>query len=115
MSERNISAILQDILINIEAVLSFTQDLDKADFFSDLKTQYAADRCFEIIGEATRKLPDEFFAAHSEVEWHKMIAFRNILIHEYFRVEREIQWNIIQNVLPSLKIKIEEIILTLDQ
>jgi uncharacterized protein with HEPN domain len=84
--------------------------MDFDEFMEDLKTQYAVDRCFEIIGEATRQLPEQFYLDHPEIEWQKMIAFRNILIHEYFRVERKIQWNIIRNILPVLKPKLENLL-----
>ncbi len=83
--------------------------MDWQQFSTDLKTQYAVDRSFEIIGEATRQLPDDFMQKQDHIEWNKMIAFRNLLIHEYFRVEREIEWNIIQHTLPELKEKIEQL------
>ncbi|MEX0811327.1 MAG: DUF86 domain-containing protein [Chitinophagales bacterium] len=109
MSKRSEKAILYDILINITAVLDFTKGMDWQQFIEDLKTQYAVDRCFEIVGEATRQLPEKFIQKHPEIEWNKMIAFRNLLIHEYFRVERKIEWNIIQNILPELKTKLEKL------
>ena len=110
MSKRNTRIILEEMIQNIEAVLDFTKGMNKEQFLADLKTQYAVDRCFEIIGESARQIPDDFQLKHSEIEWHKMIAFRNILIHEYFRVERDIEWNIIQNTLPALKTSIENLL-----
>ncbi len=107
MSKRSEKAILHDIIENINAILLFTEGMDWEQFSEDLKTQYAVDRSFEIIGEATRQLPQEFMQRHDQIEWNKMIAFRNLLIHEYFRVERAIEWNIIQHTLPDLKEKLE--------
>ena len=107
MSKRNEKAIPQDILANINAIPDFTKGMNWDQFSKDLKTQYAVDRSFEIIGEATRQLPEDFMQEHTHIEWNKMIAFRNLLIHEYVNVEREIEWNIIQNTLPALKQKIE--------
>ena len=107
MSKRSEKAILQDILENINAILEFTEGMNWEQFIDDLKTQYAVDRSFEIIGEATRQLQEELIQKHNQIEWNKMIAFRNLLIHEYFRVERAIEWNIIQHTLPELREKIE--------
>jgi len=99
-----------DIIDNIQSVFDFTSGMDLKAFAADIKTVYAVDRCFEIIGEATRQLPEEFILQYDDIDWHKMIAFRNVLIHEYFRIERGIEWNIIQNTLPSLKEKIENLL-----
>ena len=110
MSKRSEKTIIYDILLNLNSILEFTDEMDFDKFMQDLKTQYAVDRSFEIIGEATRQLPEQFILDHPGIEWQKMIAFRNILIHEYFRVERRIQWNIIQNILPMLKPKLENLL-----
>ena len=109
MPKRNDEVLLQDIINNIRIVLGFTGDHSFPSFNADIKTQYAADRCFEIIGEAARNISADFVLENPGIEWHKLIAFRNVLIHEYFRVDRNIQWNIITNTLPGLLIRLEEI------
>lgn len=90
MPKRTDLVLLADIIDNINSLLDFTEGQDFSTFSKDLKTQYAADRCFEIIGEATRNLSNEFILDHASIEWQKMAAFRNVLIHEYFRVDRRI-------------------------
>ena len=107
MSKRFDTTLLSDIILNLEMVLQFAQEHSFQSFSADIKTQYAIDRCFEIIGEASRNLSEEFVLQHNNIEWHKLVAFRNVLIHEYFRVDRNIQWNIIQNTLPGLLIEIK--------
>ena len=107
MSKRFDTTLLSDIILNLEMVLQFVQEHSFQSFTADIKTQYAVDRCFEIIGEASRNLSEEFVLQHNNIEWHKLVAFRNVLIHEYFRVDRNIQWNIIQNTLPGLLIEIK--------
>ena len=109
MSKRFDTTLLSDIILNLEMVLEFSQEHSFQSFSTDIKTQYAIDRCFEIIGEAARNLSEEFVLENSNIEWHKLAAFRNVLIHEYFRVDRNIQWNIIKNTLPSLLIEIRSI------
>lgn len=111
MPKRFDTILLSDIIFNLEILLQFTQGHTFQSFSADIKTQYAVDRCFEIIGEASRNLSEEFILQNDKIEWHKLIAFRNVLIHEYFRVDRSIQWNIIQNTLPNLVIEIKTITL----
>jgi uncharacterized protein with HEPN domain len=60
------------------------------DFISDDKTTDAVVRNFEIIGEATRRVPENFKADHPEIEWRGMTGSRNRIIHEYFGVNYEI-------------------------
>lgn len=75
---------------------------DKA-FSSDRKTQDAVVRNLEVIGEASRHLSDELKSQSNEIEWAKIIGFRNILAHEYFGVSIPIVWDIVRNKLDPLK------------
>ena len=51
-------------------------------------------RNFEIIGEAANHLPPKFKNVHTEIDWQKIIAFRNRVIHNYFDIAYEIVWKI---------------------
>ena len=110
MSKRVPELILKEMIAQIDAIIAFTGDIDKDTFMNTLQIQYATDRAFEILGEACKQLPGTFIINYPQVEWHKVIAFRNLLIHEYFRVERNIQWNIIHLNLPQLKIDLTHIL-----
>jgi len=72
------------------------------EFCNDRKTYSAVIRDFEIIGEAVGKLTDELRREYPDVEWQDIKDFRNLLIHEYFGVDLEIVWKIIQDDLPVL-------------
>ncbi|WP_421941853.1 DUF86 domain-containing protein [Pedobacter sp.] len=67
-------------------------------------------RSLEIIGEASTKIDEEFKSIHPHVEWRKMSATRNRLIHNYFGVDYDIVLDIIKNKLPNLKIDIQQIV-----
>ncbi len=67
-------------------------------------------RSLEIIGEASKKTDIEFKMSHPHIECGKMAATRDKLIHDYFGVDYDILWDIIQNKLPDLKMFMEEII-----
>ncbi len=64
----------------------------------------------QIIGEASRAMSEGFVNSHPEIEWLDIADFRNILVHEYFQVDLEIVWFIVERELPGLKSKIESLI-----
>ena len=100
MSKREDNLLIEDILeaaSNISEYISTVESYD--DFVNDKKTIDAIVRNFEIIGEATMKLSMEFKSIHPIIEWREMSDFRNTLIHEYFGVDLEILWDVIQNDL----------------
>ena len=59
-------------------------------------------RSIEIIGEASKKIDEEFKATHTHIEWKKMAGARDKLIHDYFGIDYDIVWDIIQNKIPDL-------------
>lgn len=59
-------------------------------------------RNLEIIGEAANRLPQEFVESHSEIEWRKIIGLRHRIVHDYFGVDLDIIWSIIQQDLQIL-------------
>ena len=94
---------LDDILEAIDRVREYTTDISWDAFSSDRKTQDAVVRNLEIIGEAARNLPDEVKEQAPEIEWQKIIALRNILIHEYFGTNAKILWDVVTNKLDDLQ------------
>ncbi|MBM3301494.1 MAG: DUF86 domain-containing protein [Deltaproteobacteria bacterium] len=70
---------LDDILESCRRIQKFTAGMSFEEFASDLKTQDAVIRNFEVLGEAAGRLPDQVKAQYSGIEWAKIIAFRNIL------------------------------------
>ena len=94
---------LDDILDAIDRIREYVEGMDNDAFISDRKTQDAVIRNLEVIGEASRNLSDELKAQSNEIEWTKIIGFRNILAHEYFGVSIPIVWDIVQNKLGPLR------------
>jgi len=93
---------LDDILQAIAFIREYVNDMDFNAFEADKKTQHAVIRNLEVIGEAARIIPDEIKKKSEEIEWNKIIALRNILIHEYFGVNLKIIWDVIQNKLDAV-------------
>ncbi len=94
---------LDDILEAIDRINQYVGDMDESEFSLDKKTQDAVARNLEIIGEATRNLPDAVLKEAEEIEWRKIIALRNMLTHEYFDISLPVIWDIIQTKLTPLK------------
>ncbi|MDJ0731381.1 MAG: DUF86 domain-containing protein [Crocosphaera sp.] len=60
----------------------------------------------QIIGEAVRSLSKSFKDSHNEIEWNDIADFRNVLVHEYFRVDLDLIWQIVEREIPSFKSQI---------
>lgn len=72
--------------------------------------QDAVIRRFEIIGEAVKNLPEDYKEDHSDIEWHKAMAMRNILTHGYFGVDYKIVWDTAIKTLPEFKEQIKNLL-----
>jgi uncharacterized protein with HEPN domain len=73
------------------------------DLLKDPLLQRATVRSLEIIGEAVKNLSYDFKAHNSEIEWKEIAGMRDKLIHQYFAVDWDIVWEVIQNRIPELK------------
>jgi len=110
MSKRIDALYLQDIKDSIEAIRSYTIEITFDEFILDRMRYSAVIREFEIIGEAVGKLDDRLIEKYSQIAWQDIKDFRNLLIHEYFGVDLEIVWKVIQGDLPALCETIEELL-----
>lgn len=90
MPSKNPAQRLSDIIDNIEAVQSFTANLDFEAFRADRKTVYAVVRALEIISEASRRLPAELLQRRSEIDWTAVAAAGNVYRHEYEAVDESL-------------------------
>jgi len=61
----------------------------------------------QIIGEAAVKISDDFQEQHPDVPWPKIIGMRNILVHDYFRIDINAVWAVVENDIPQLEQQIE--------
>ena len=102
MSKRETLLLLDDMLQSAKKIKRYTLDLDFNSFLSDDKTMDAVVRNFEIIGEAANRIDDDFRLKHSEIEWKRIRGFRNRIVHDYFGIDYEIVWEIIETYLDAL-------------
>lgn len=110
MSRRDIDLLLLDMKESSEKILKYTEGFTYDDFLRDDKTIDAGVRNFEIIGEASIRIKDDFKLDHPQIEWKKLRGFRNRIVHEYFGIDYEIVWSIIESDLEELIFQLEAII-----
>lgn len=85
-------------------------DLSKDDFLQNETLKRATVRSLEIIGEATKKISQEFKSQWSFVQWKNMAGMRDRLIHDYIGTNYSIVWDVIKNKIPELQEQLNQII-----
>jgi len=109
MSKRPVDLLLDDICEALDRIEQYTSSMSFDVFSKDRKTVDAVVRNLEIIGEASNRLSADFRDGHPEIEWHKVIGLRHRIVHEYFGIDLQIVWQILQKNLPSLRQAISQI------
>ncbi len=101
--KRDVRLYLDDIFDAVEKIENYIGVLTFEEFSLDSKTIDAIVRNFEIIGEATKRIPQETKEKYSQIPWKMMAGTRDKLIHEYFGVSLQVLWKAVKEDLPPLK------------
>lgn len=101
---------LVHILAAIDTIQNTLANKRFEDMMGDLVLRLAVERSFEIICEASHRIPDKVKAQQPDIDWRGMSDFGNRLRHAYHRVEPSILWEIAQRDLPPLKAFVERVI-----
>ncbi len=110
MSKREWKLFVEDISESIKLIKEYIKNMDFDNFKEDRKTVDAVVRNLEIIGEASKYIPDNVKNRFQKVDWKGILGLRNRIAHEYFGVSLEIVWNIVKQELPTLEEQMEEIL-----
>jgi uncharacterized protein with HEPN domain len=105
MKDQNL--LLNDILEYSKKAIEFTKGLTFEQFVVDNKTFLATVRCLEIIGEASKKIDENIKSLYRDIPWKKITGMRDVIIHNYDGINKDIVWNTVINNLPEI-IKIIE-------
>ena len=108
--QRKSELFLEDILKCIFKIKNYVKDMTFDEFLKDEKSIDAVTRNFEIIGEAISNLTDDFKSKYPYIPWRTIKDMRNSIIHQYWKVDLEIEWGIIETKLDILEKQIKEII-----
>ena len=100
---------LSNIQECIERIEEYTKG-GKEEFMATKIIQDAVIRNFEIIGEATKRLSPELRSKYSDVPWQQMAGLRDVLIHDYLKVNLNLVWQIIEQNLSDLKRQVTAIL-----
>ncbi len=109
MPKRDAGLLLEDIRSAIARIERYTSGLPREEFLADEKTIDAVARNLAVIGEAVRWLPDDFKLQHGGIPWDQIAGLRNRIVHDYFGLDLEIVWQVLQTSLPELRQHLQNI------
>ena len=98
--ERRYDLFLEDMLFSMKRIQEYIENMTYLEFKSNYLVFDAVVRNFEIIGEATKSLPDSLKTENPHIPWDKMYRLRNIVSHHYFGIDYEMIWEIASVYLP---------------
>jgi uncharacterized protein with HEPN domain len=102
--------LLRHIAVETGFILKHIEGETMDSFISNDLLCHAIVRSLEIIGEASKRVDPDFKVDHPHIEWKKMAGTRDKMIHDYFGVDYEIVWDIVESKIPDLDHFINEIL-----
>ncbi len=110
LSKREYLFFLEDMVESMRRIAEYTKGMDFKKFKMNYMVVDAVVRNFEIIGEASKRVPDSIKEEYPELPWKKMVGMRNLIIHGYFGIDYELIWEISRSNLPLNKLLLEKIL-----
>jgi uncharacterized protein with HEPN domain len=93
---------IEDMIEAVELIQKYLTDVSEVQFSQDTELQDAVIRRLMIIGEAASKLPEDIKEKSLKIPWKTIIAFRNVVIHDYANIYMGKVWEIFKQDLPPL-------------
>ena len=101
---------IHHILDEIDYILTQISDTDYDSFVRNPTLKRAFVRSLEVIGEASKKLPEDIKEMQPDIEWRKVTGMRDRLIHDYFGADYIIVWDVATTKLPNLRSKLRALL-----
>ena len=108
--KRDYKLYLNDIKDCIKQIEEYLKNISEEEFKKNKMLQDAVIRRFEIIGEATKKIPVDFKLKWNSINWKNMTGMRDRLIHDYFGIDYDIVWDVVKNKIPPFSYEISKIL-----
>jgi uncharacterized protein with HEPN domain len=106
----SVSLLLFDIFESIEKIENYTRDVTFEQLMLDERTKDVILRNIQIIGEASKHIPDWLASSSPDVDWSGISSMQDIITHRYFRVDWNLLWTSIHDELPVLKSQIRKMV-----
>ena len=102
-SSAEIISRLEDMAEQTEHILSVVQPITFEEFLGNYVSSAAVIRFFEVTGEAAKNIPDDVRNLYPEIPWKELSGFRDVLIHQYPKVNMRMVWSFAINDVPALR------------
>ena len=79
-------------------------------FEADFRINFAVVRALEIIGEASKRLPEDLRQKYPGIPWKGLAGMRDRIIHGYDNVDLQIVWDVVKKDIPQIKPQIQQIL-----
>ncbi len=114
MKKRDYGSYIEDIIEHMGYAEEFIKYRTFEEFANDKKTILSVTKCIEIVGEATKQIPDSIREKYPEIPWRDMAGIRDRLVHGYFKVNLEIVWITAAIEFPELRLMMQNVLADVD-
>ncbi len=101
-----------DMLEALDSLAESLRDRSEAEFFSSDVIYSACAHKLTIVGEAASRMSTEVTERNPQIQWRKLIGLRNVLVHEYFGIDRPMVWQVAISEAPLLRNQIAALLRT---
>ena len=102
------AALIREMIDTLDRIARLVDGQEKRTFLDDQAKPHALAMFFVVLGEAANKVSDELKAAHPTVAWHRSAGLRNMIAHEYRRIDHDQLWTIAVEDLPIIRARLPE-------
>jgi len=96
---------LEDILEAIHRIAE-EANLGREHFMADRRSQVWMVHHIQIIGEAVRSISDQLKTMDPDYPWSQVVGMRHILVHDYFGIDLDEVWNVVEKDIPELDVRV---------
>jgi uncharacterized protein with HEPN domain len=114
MARADLQSRLEDMRDAMDEAMRFTAGMTYAGHVADPLVRRGVEHCIEIVSEASRHIPHDRKAEHSQVPWRNVADIGNVLRHCYRLVDHAVIWSVVHDHFPPLKAAIEQMLRDID-